>query len=630
MNDANLAGNAMRLACGIALLAAAAAGKADSALHIFASPLYQGISPVNGIAPMRVEIQNTGPNAVGAVVVDSEGGSVTYPVELPQGSMKRLVVYPDLGDYSINPTRLTLDTDRGRVQTETKASFGGNSIGPGQFVFGMITENSGDLGFLRSVKGFATQPRDAYLRPEDAPGRPVAYARLNAVFLGTGSERISNEAVKALKAWALGGGVIVFTGGASSPVLNDPRWSDVMPVRNAAPRNFSGPNELSHRYGAATPTFTAMVGDPVPGAYHQMGSMILEKPIGLGRAVYVAVNPFEAPLQSWAGRGRLFLEVLSPAAFAASRLVASHVLQQEDRSSVSFAGPMGVAGSPVPRSMANNPFQAKLPATRTVFLILLTYFVAVVPLNFLVLRKMKRGEWAWATAPLLSVGFAAIFFASARELYGAGMSTSSEALVIAQEGTPGALVLGESQMFFPHGGSYDLHMSGVDALSKDSLDDPGYYYSGRNTKSQIDSLDTGEIKAVAEVPNLAFRQIFYRQLLPQSGWFEVDKVGPDKYRITNNSPFKLVNAHLGCFGSGVDVGTIAAKSSGLVLYLNPQVENEELASQFSRLLSRSQNLGLTGVLEGCRVGPIIGQDVASARGVRLAFVSDEKMPGATR
>ena len=48
-----------------------------------------------------------------------------------------------------------------------------------------------------------------------------------------------------------------------------------------------------------------------------------------------------------------------------------------------------------------------LPSIEGLLLLLLGYIVLIGPINYLVLRRLDRREWAWVTMPLLVVGFTA-------------------------------------------------------------------------------------------------------------------------------------------------------------------------------------------------------------------------------
>ncbi|MES1227727.1 MAG: hypothetical protein ABUL72_03595, partial [Armatimonadota bacterium] len=470
-------------------------------------PLYDGLKPGYGVVPIEVDLANTGPDAKGAVRVTAGSYTMSYPVELPQGTKKKLITYPDCGQYTSAGLDYDLFTNRGHLHQSVET---GGYGGQGVIIVGEISENGGDLGFMkasmnRQYDGFTTQA--AYIKPADAPDRLGGYQRLNALVLGEGAERLNDDAVAAIKTWALSGGTVVFIGGASAPILNDPRWSSLLPVQDATQKNFNGSQSLAARYGSSPQPFTAMIGKPATNATTRADGLVMEKPFGLGRSVYIAFNPFENPMLNWGSRPKFFNEILSPTVLNQAQIVVQSVvnLGYDPYSSYSYSRvrySSGYGYPPDEGGVTSNPFRATLPQTSKVLLILTCYFIAVVPLNFIVLRKLKKGELAWGTAPLLSLAFAGVFFASAQDLYTAKLSTSTKGVLVMQQGDSQAYVIGDSQMYFPHGGRYDLKLNGVDSLVQTQPED---MYSRREQHSiyeDLDPVDVGQVQGTIAVPNL--------------------------------------------------------------------------------------------------------------------------------
>jgi len=606
----------------------------SQALLMSVRPLYDNLAPGTGVVPIEVNLSNTGQDARGVVQVQTGNFSMSYPVELPQGTRKRIITYPDCGEYMSEPLTFDLITNHGKLHQLLPPNYTG---GTSQVVVGEVAENGGDLAFLRTISQKQNDyehivPQDAYVKPAEAPNRPVGYQRFQMMVLGDGAERLSDDSVSALKTWALGGGTIVFVGGASSPVINDTRWADLLPIRNARPQNLNGSVSLEKLYGSSPPPFTAMVGEPVTGAYARAKNLIVEKQIGLGRALYLAFNPFENPLNNWNGRSKLFMELTSPGIAAGPISVLSSVAGYDSSESYGRYGYPGRYGSYPPSGYpygaqvdANNPFTAKLPETSKVLLILFLYFLAVVPINFIVLRKLKRGELAWATAPLLSLAFAGVFFEAAQGLYSAQLSTSSQGVLVLQKGETNGLIVGYTQLFFPRGGTYDLKLKGVDSLSGGSNFSPYSYRSQHSIYEDLNAADTGEIQSSISVPNLAFREIRYRERMQSQDWFDVQRLPNGHFEVRNKSPFKVADARLAGGGGWVGVGDLAAGATKEVAFSGGVSTPGDFAGRVGMMLNRSRSLALTGVIRDLRVGPEIGKEVSATAGVNLCFMSNERL-----
>jgi len=605
-----------------AVLAASCASAFGQTVLMGCHPLFDGLQPGTGIVPIEVDLANTGPDTRGVVQVSVGDFSMNYPVELPQGTKKRLITYPDCGQYATGGLNVDLVTNRVRLHqsVETNAYYGDAQVKVAE-----VAQNGGDLGFLRTSSNrqygsFA--PVLAYVKPSDAPDRAAGYDRLNGLVLGDGADRLSDDSVNAIKDWALSGGTLIFVGGASAPILNDPRWNSALPVTNATQRNFNGSHSLEQRYGSSPGNFTAMVGQPRPNTTTRADGLIMERPFGLGRVIYLAFNPFENPMLGWNGRSKLFTELLSPSVMLGPQSVVNTVINS-NRDAYSYS--YGYSGYGAPVADRSNPFRAALPPTNTVLLILGCYFIAVVPLNFLVLRKLKRGELAWGTAPVLSLAFAGVFFAAAKGLYTANLSTSTNGLLIMQAGEPDAMVIGYTQMFFPRGGRYDLKLAGVDSLVQSTSPNYRWDRSAHSIYEDLDPVDTGEVQASINVPNLAFREMTYREHTQSNQLFDVRRTGDGRFSITNGSDYTLMNARIVGGGGWQLYGDIKPHETKDVAFNQPTTSSDDLPSRLGQYLTRSGAVALTGRLRGYRAGPMIGSEVNDAPGLNLTFISNEKL-----
>ena len=66
-------------------------------------------------APLFINIENKGPDAKGSLFLGEQDNVTRYPIDLPRGAKKRLVVYPSPSVYG-SSSEMFLDTDQGRMQ----------------------------------------------------------------------------------------------------------------------------------------------------------------------------------------------------------------------------------------------------------------------------------------------------------------------------------------------------------------------------------------------------------------------------------------------------------------------------------------------------------------------------------
>lgn len=358
--------------------------------------------------------------------------------------------------------------------------------------------------------------RDAYVEPALAPTRSVGYKGFAAVMLGSGSERLSDEAVAALKMWAQTGGHIVFVGGASAPVLSDARWTDALPIKDARVKTIPQATYLADLSAEEAPgPISVVAGTPLPGVttLGDEEKYSFKRRYGLGAITLLALNPTEAPYNRWSGNRRAFLRLvdqydtgrstsyISDGAVGLSSMGGGFVTSY----SATSGAPMSSVA--VPQFSSADPFSTKLPDGSFFVGILLGYLVLVIPVNFLILKKMKRGELAWITAPVLSLGFSVFLFQSAQSLYKAEASVASQGVVIFRQGSPDSFFVGQSQLFIPRSGGYNLKLRGVEAITNGGGVDE-YSYQ-RDSGEPIFTVDNG---SELEVPNLRVNNLAFRQL----------------------------------------------------------------------------------------------------------------------
>ena len=500
---------------GICLAALVSSARAADPLRMTVTSLFEKVVPQSQSQPILVQLENDGAGAQGVIRLTSGSFSVEQAVDLPSGAKKKVVMYVPSDYQGINAV---LSTNRGGVQKSFNPPYPSDQ----QSLILNITDAPGDMGFLQlalraqgSVRNVVIT-RDAYVEPALAPTRSVGYKGFAAVMLGSGSERLSDEAVAALKMWAQTGGHIVFVGGASAPVLSDARWTDALPIKDARVKTIPQATYLADLSAEEAPgPISVVAGTPLPGVI-SLGDeekYAYKRRYGVGAITLLALNPTEAPYNRWIGNRRAFLRLVDQYDVGRSTSYVGGGSVE-----VSTMGTGLVLGSTTARSMSPvagpqfssaDPFSTKLPDGSFFVGILLGYLVLVIPVNFLILKKMKRGELAWITAPVLSLGFSVFLFQSAQSLYKAEASVASQGVVIFRQGSPDSFFVGQSQLFIPRSGGYNLNLRGIEAITNGGGADEYTYYNQQGSGEPIFTVDNG---SELEIPNLRVNNLAFRQL----------------------------------------------------------------------------------------------------------------------
>jgi len=268
--------------------------------------------------------------------------------------------------------------------------------------------------------------------------------------------------------------------------------------------------------------------------------------VGAGGVVLITFDPTESPASGWPSlTSFLRKEILAAIPlYGLPSLYAAGSANVEE-ASYQYGVYTSPSSTPTPMGTSQGPFNITLPPTLTIFEILAVYFFLVVPLNLLILRKFRKGELAWATAPIISLLFAGIFFKFAGQLYAASLSKRTFGTVVIDPAAKVGRLLAKQDLFFPSGGSYDLKWSGVEQIkSTTSRYSSGMFgTTSTNPMDELQALDIGEIIAPhANVPNLSFLQYQFEKPLASKPWVETALKWNGKEvsgTIRNLTPFRM-------------------------------------------------------------------------------------------
>ena len=571
--------------------------------------------------PVRLEIDNPLSNDRGVVTVSSGTYRMQYPIELPARSRRSFVAYLPSSDGM--ESTVELDCRQANIRLPISPAFEYQAT----IDIGLVSDAPSLMRFVRAAKlapsGDATSEqtvlRDFTVRPGHAPDRAIGYEGLELLVLAEGAERMTDDEVAAAQRYVLSGGTLVITGGAVSPILRDERWAAFIPGTDPKVVNVAGSRVLSSLTGFPLTQLTTLTQiTPAPGTtgLKEDGVPLLwYRRCGLGMVAYWAFDPFVAPVRTYVGRARLFMDTAIAADTESGAYKSELGVVQRARNDYDpyFYDP-GYGGD------EDSVFRVEMPSTGKLFLILACYFVVVVPLNFLVLGRMGRGQLAWVTSPVVGLIFASMFLFVARDLYSTSLSRATSALVVAHEGSGSAYVVGRQQLFFPSGGRYDLGFQGVEFVTTES-DYYQYYGPSDDTGFSGDLVDVGEVVAPrAGVSNLSFREFYFGQSLDWPHRFPLQlqlRRDGDAMRatgsLTNDSPYGLTAATLWIEGRRVSLGDV---KSGETREFFEAIGLEPILMRSTGNPPSGKGLvALTGAVAEVRAGTSLG---------------DEKGGGATR
>ena len=575
-------------------------GRGDSKdLSIRTAPVFASLSAAQGVLPLSVEVTNSGASTSGVVTVTIETTTITHPIELPRGSKKQFITYiPNAMFYEAH---IRLDTTEGEAFTVI------SSPEPrGVYACGLIGGSVGDMTFLRVTSDDReyVELSDAYAKPGLMPDRVAGYESFKGLVLGDGAERMTDDEVNAVKTWVISGGTLIFIGGSNTTVIEDERWKGFLPIQSFTRRNVESLASLRLMGGSEPPAgnISLAVGKPTLGAFieHEAQGMplVVSRRAGFGQTTYLAFDPFEAPIRQWKGNAKLFRRLVNQERwFPAESWLGDQIRPNYEQSSWHPAGTMG---APTPIEESSSPFSARLPVPGTVLLILFLHLIIAVPVNFYLMRKIGRSELAWVTTPLISVGFAAVFFSFAAGLYQSGQSTRSKGVLFASAMHPEGYFMGATELFIPRGGTYDLKLNGVEIIEDASSD---YMRPG-----DLRTVDDGKLRIPNfTVSNLAFKEFSLQERVAAANWVDVrvKKTSAESIlcKVTNRTPYDLTMASVHWGKRSYTFGDVPSGES-----IEKTVTSRPAATT---PWSGENEVVLDSVITGFRPGPQVGSDSGS-------------------
>jgi len=444
------------LAAAICLLTAligsfgGAAAQAPSAISLSVEVGYDGYFRSGQWTPIRVVASNDGADVLGTLRVTASD-SINQPtdayaitLDLPRQSRKQFFVYIPLSAQA-QQVRLELLTAERLVTTLTR---GVRPVRTSDVLFAVITESPRGGVDLRNFRSGAGDAFQANWRVENVPRIGEALRGLDALILtDADTGNLSAEQRRAIEDWVLAGGHLIVTGG--------PNWQKTQAgVTHLLPLQPSGTVTLTSLPSAAafagfTEPLTTRDGSPIvvasgillPEAEVLVAEsdtpILVRRTLGGGMVDYLAIDPGLEPFQSWTNRGQFWFTLLTTATMRPSW---SQGIVNADQAIVAADFIKGL----------------RLPDVLQLGLFLLAYVAIIGPINYIILRQLKRREWAWFTIPLIVVITSVLYYVTGFNLRGTQAIINRMAVVQVWQGSERAQVDGVLGVLAPRRSVYSL------------------------------------------------------------------------------------------------------------------------------------------------------------------------------
>ncbi|MGE4284139.1 MAG: hypothetical protein AB7G87_10510 [Clostridia bacterium] len=369
---------------------------------------YDGIYKVGGWTPVRISVRNSGENFDGEVQVIADSqmyefkSAYAQPLNLAKNGEKQVTIY-----VPINQTRASVDVQliqNQEIITEQKYYFK-KTLNPNTMLIGALTDSMSGLRYLSganfgnqniSVQGEIVQLNDEIFPVSDKVLNNFNIILVNNFDIATLSEAKRQSLVK----WVNDGGLLVLGAGPSyKKVFNGlPEALKIVEVRSEAQiTQFNALQEYAGKIESSAPSsMNISVFDVQEGqklAMQEDVPLIIQQKFGNGFIGCFAFDPGLEPFSNWEGVNQAVWQRL------ANDTISGFVTGEKwnPKMQYEFYHTMNNALRYIP--------SIKMPSFFLLLSFIGAFIIVVGPLNYLILKKKDKREWAWITTPIIVLLF---------------------------------------------------------------------------------------------------------------------------------------------------------------------------------------------------------------------------------
>jgi len=459
-------------------LAPAPAAAADGP-QMDARVLLQGHARLGSWLAIDVRLQNEGAPVVGELRLQggSQGGTrFSVPVDLPSPSDKRYTLYAQPPAFG-GQIEVQLVVGDKTVVTQ-KVAFTVHDIN--QLTIGVVAAQP--AGIVSGIQLPAVQnnanPVVIPLEVADLPERLEAWASLDRlVWQDVDSNQLSKQQIAALRGWLALGGRLIVVGGTTGPSVLSGFPDAILPYRpettvDVAPASLAA---LLAQIPEDATDVPALGGELAQGrALATSGDRVVaaDASYGSGGVTVIGIDP----TVGWIAESK------------ATVALWRNLIPARSGGSVGSGDDSQIVGA-----VSDLPALA-LPPIGGLVLLLFGYIALIGPINYLVLKRLDKREWAWITMPALIAIFAVGAYVYGSALRGSDIIVNEVAIV---RGAPDAKE-GSAQVylgvFSPTRGSYQVSLPGGALLSAPVNGD---FFGGQGAALDVVQGDPAKVRNLA-------------------------------------------------------------------------------------------------------------------------------------
>jgi hypothetical protein len=433
--------------------APAAAQGLDELLTLSVSAGYGGRFRGDEWLPLRIEIDNQGSGIQGRLVVrpetsgDGLPSTFSTPVDIAPNTRQSIFLYITARSAA-NRVRVELMNDAGGVITSREASL--RSILPRDRLYVVVTQAMRGAMDLSTIAVGGHEAFQVNWEPRDIPEHAGALTAVDVLlFSDINTGTLTSAQQQAIANWVASGGHLIVTGGAGWQATAA-GLAELLPFVPESAETTGSLTALARFAGDYSTTLDGeailTVGEPVPGARVLVTAdddqpLIVRGKLGSGTIDYVTVDPNGQMLRTWNGLTEMWFTLLT---------------STDARPSWTYGFANWARAATAVETL---PGLNLLPAVLGLIGFLLVYILLIGPINYLVLKRINRREFAWFTIPALIVIFSVLAWMVGFELRGNRASLSRLTVVQTWPDSQTAKVDQLIGLLAPRRGNYSLAMT---------------------------------------------------------------------------------------------------------------------------------------------------------------------------
>jgi hypothetical protein len=409
-----------------------------------------GHARVGSWVAIAVHLKNDGPAIDGELRIAGGNQAQTrfsVAADLPTQADKTFVLYAQPPAFGTELQVVLVEGER--TIATVKAPFASDD--GTQLVVAVIAEHPerivGNLHLLPNQNQVA--PLVMSLTPEDLPERVEAWTSIDRmIWQDVDAGRLTTAQLAALGSWVAAGGRLVIAGGTTGPKALAGFPDALLPYRPLVTIDVPAAS-LTGILGELPPTATtlpALSGDLIDGrALATVGDRVVaaERAYGAGSVTLLGFDPSV----DWIARTD------------SSQAMWRRLLPARTYGGLAFFDDNLLVGA------ASQVPSLSLPPTGGLIVLFIAYIALIGPINYLVLRRLDRREWAWFTMPILIVVFAVGAYGFGAALRGSEVIVNEIAIVRGASGVTDGTAQIYLGVFSPARRAYQLSVPGGALLS---------------------------------------------------------------------------------------------------------------------------------------------------------------------